>query len=129
MEGWGSRPGEPIPGRLWAAGLEAVWQCVGRRTPERGLMGGTMTCLPFSKSQTPAECLGICLLQETGKGDAEFSDARTLPSSALVYFRSRANRVGMIYRLCVQPPLSSPTLGWTSMSQRPLHFHHPVVPC
>lgn len=46
MEGWGSLPGEPIPRRFWAAGFEVGWQCVGRRTLERGLMGGTRHDMP-----------------------------------------------------------------------------------
>lgn len=46
MEGWDSLPGEPIPRSLWAAGFEVVWQGVGRRTPERDLMGGTRHDMP-----------------------------------------------------------------------------------
>lgn len=130
MEGWGSHPGEPILRRLRAAGVEVILALCWERDPERDLMGGTTTGLSFSKLQTPAEILSLCVLQGNGKGDAGASDAWTLLSSALFYFRSRANREGRIYCLSAQPPLSSsPTLGWTNMSPRPLHFHHPVVPC
>lgn len=130
MEGWGSHPGEPIPMRLGAAGVEIILAASWEWDPTRGLMGGATTGLSFSNSQTPVEALSIYVPQGNGKEDAGVSNAWTLPSSALFYFKSRANREGRIYRLSAQPPLSSsPTLGWTNMSPRPLHFHHPVVPC
>lgn len=130
VEGWGSHPGEPIPRRLEAAGAEVILAACWKWDHTRGLMEGATIGLSFSKSQTPVGALSIYVLQGNGKGDAGVSNAWTLPSSALFYFRSRANREGRIYRLSAQPPLSSsPTLGWTSMSSRPLHFHHPVVPC
>lgn len=122
VEGRGSHPAEPIPRRLWAAGVEVILASYWEWDSQSSLMGGSTTFLSFSEPQTPAEAVSICVLLGNQKGDAGFSNAWALPSSALLYFRSRASREGRIYHLSARPPRSSPTLGWTNMSLRPLHF-------